>query len=68
MVDVKGSLEHTQVGRSLVLVQFCREHWLSELSSLSTGILTLLGGRVDLSRPIRYLSRKNLKGFFTLGV
>lgn len=67
---MEGTLEHTQVGLSLVLVQLCKECWLSELSSLETGVLTFLGRGVDLSRPVRYLSvnRKSLKGFFTLGV
>ena len=69
MADVKGTLEHTR-GTKLVLVLLCKEHWLSELSSLGTGVPTFLGRGVYLSRPVRYLSvkRKSLKGFFTLGV
>ena len=67
---MKCTLEHTQVGLRLVLVQLCKECRLSELSSLGTRVLIFLGRGVYLSRPVRYLSvnRKSLKGFFTLGV
>lgn len=62
MVRVKDNLEHTQVGLSL--------SWCSCVRSagyLSWLALTSLGSGVSLSRLIRYLSSKSLKGFFTLG-
>lgn len=50
----------TPGGTKLVLVLLCKEHWLSELSSLGTGVLTFLGRGVYLSRPVRsvYLLRE----------